>query len=70
MMNDARYNCAVASPAAMTLGKIELAPAMAVCSPKYTGVSKRASASRLRSDSCIGTLQSTLRDVHWAWAPL
>ena len=26
-----------------------LAPAMAVCSPKYTGVSKRASASRCRA---------------------
>jgi hypothetical protein len=34
MMNDARYNWAVVSPAAMTLGRIALAPAIAVCSPK------------------------------------
>jgi len=58
------------SPAAMTLGRIELAPAMAVCSPKYTGVSSRASDNRWRSVNFVWVLQSRSRDVHCARAPL
>src|SRR5437588_701048 len=47
-----------------------LAPSIADCSPKYTGVSSLARASRCRSESRIGGAQSRSSEVHCAFAPL
>src|SRR3984893_16372621 len=46
------------------------APAIADCSPKYTGVSRCASASRCLSVMTTGESQSRSRDVHCTFAPL